>query len=118
MFFKKSRGKIFGVELNAAERRALEIEADREAAKAYAEYDRKNANEIDAIFLTYLHERYGWGHDRLKQAYMGIAPEIEKLAERYEMTGEGDRVFLATHMLKEIGVDIEEWRKEVERNVL
>lgn len=110
----KVNGQVVGGYLSAAEKKALDIEA----RKVYAEYDRKNANEIDAIFLAYLHSKYGWMHDRLKQAYMGIAPEIEKLAERYEMTGEGDRVFLATYKLKEIGVDIEEWRKEVERSVL
>jgi hypothetical protein len=112
MIVKKAGKQVIGAHLTNAEQKALDIEI----RKVYAEYDRKNANELDAIFLMYLHLKYGWGHDRLKQAYFGIAPEIEKLAERYEMTGEGDRVFLATHMLKKMGCDIEEWAKEVEKN--
>ena len=106
----KSAGRVIGGRMTVAEQKALDIEA----AKAYAEYDRKNANEIDAILLCYLNLKYGWAYKKLKEAYFGIAPEIEKLAERYEMTGNGDRVWLATHHLKEMGIDIEEWRKELE----
>jgi hypothetical protein len=113
MIVKKINGQVFGAQLNKKEQKALDIEV----AKVYAEYDRKNANEIDAIFLCYLNLKYGWGYDRLKQAYFGIAPEIEKLAERYEITGNGDRVWLATHHLKEMGIDIEEWSKELEREL-
>lgn len=109
----KTNGQVIGGHLTNAEKKALDIEA----RKSYAEYDRKNANEIDAIFLAYMHLRYGWMHDRLKQLYFGIYPEIMKLADRYEMTDEGDMIFLATHLLKEIGVDIEAWAKEVERGV-
>lgn len=111
MTVKKSAGQVIGGHLTNAEKKALDIEA----RKSYAEYDRKNANEIDAIFLLYLHERYGWDEEQLRDAYMGIYPAIMALADRYEMTGEGDRVFLATYKLKEIGCDVEAWSKEVER---
>lgn len=107
----KVNGQVIGGHLSAAEKKALDIEA----RKVYAEYDRKNANEIDAIFLTYLHERYGWGYDRLKQAYFGIYPAIKALADRYEMNEKGDKIWLATHKLKELGIDIDEWSKELEQ---
>lgn len=109
----KSGGKVIGGHLTNAEKKALDIEA----RKTYAEYDRKNANEIDAIFLLYLHRRYGFDEAQLKDAYVHMASKIESLAERYEMTCEGDRVFLATYKLKELGCDIEEWSKEVKLNV-
>lgn len=109
----KSGGKVIGAHLTNAEKKALDIEA----RKTYAEYDRANANEIDAIFLLYLREKYGFGHDRLKDAYIHMASEIEALAKRYEMTGEGDRVFIATYRLKELGCNVEAWSKEVQNTL-
>lgn len=105
----KSGGKVIGGHLTNAEKKALDIEA----RKTYAEYDRANANEIDAIFLLYLREKYGFEEEQLKDAYIHMASEIEKLADRYEMTGEGDRVFLATYKLKEMGCDVEKWSREI-----
>ena len=109
MIVKKSAGQVIGGHLTNAEKKALDIEA----RKTYAEYDRKNANEIDAIFLLYLSEKYDLEPDQLKDAYIHMASEIEALAKRYEMTENGDRVFLATYKLKEMGINIDEWRKEV-----
>ena len=56
MIVKKVGKHVIGGHLTAAEKKAIDIEA----RKAYAEYDRKNANELDAIWLVYLHCRYGF----------------------------------------------------------
>lgn len=72
---------------------------------------RKNCNEIDAIFLWYLHEEFGFGIKGLRQVHDGFMPRINALCERYEMSETGDDVWLCTQKLKEIGVDIEEWNK-------
>lgn len=47
MQIKKSRGKVFGASLTSAEKKAMDMEIQRQLI----EYDRKNAREIDAIVL-------------------------------------------------------------------
>ena len=108
MIIKKASGKVIGAHLTAAEKKAMNIEVQ----KQLSEYTRKHANEIDALFLWYLHEEFGFGIKRLRQVHDGFMPKIEELCNRYEMTEEGDSIWLCTHKLKEYGVDIEEWNKE------
>lgn len=107
MIVKKSGGKIFGADLTAAEKKALDIEA----RKHFAEYDRKNSNEIDAVVLWVLMSEFGFGEKRLKKFHDSFIPAVNALCERYMMEDTGDRVWLCTHMLKERGIDIEEWNK-------
>lgn len=107
MKVKKYHNTIFGMDLSSAEEKALNIEIQ----KKYAEYDRKNAIEVDAIAMVVLHEQFGFGAERLKKFYLAIKPEIDKLVSRYEME-EGDAIWLCTNKLKGIGVDLEAWHKE------
>ena len=76
--------------LSAGERQAMDMEIKRQCA----EYDKRNATEIDAMVLWILHEEFGFGPERLR---------------RYEMN---DEAWLCTRKLKEYGVDVEEWSKE------
>lgn len=105
MYPLKSGGKVYGAHLTAAERKALNIEIQ----KTMAEYDRKNADEIDAMILWALHEEFGFGRDRLERFYKAFAPKLKDLCTRYEMTDSGDVLWLCTHKLKEIDIDITEW---------
>ena len=57
MHIKKSGGKIFGADLTAAERKAMNMEIQRQLA----EYTRKHRLELDAMILWVLHAQYGWG---------------------------------------------------------
>ena len=109
----KSGGKVIGGHLSAAERKALDIEV----RKTFAEYDRKNADELDAIFLWYLHEKLSFSIEQLKDAYFDLAPSIESLCEQYDMNGSGDLTWLCTYKLKEIGVDISTWNEELGRKM-
>ena len=52
MRVKKAGGRVYGADLTAAEKKALDIELKR----YFAEYDYKNIKEIDAIVLWVLHE--------------------------------------------------------------
>lgn len=105
----KHHGKVFDAELTAAEKKAFEIIMRRYEA----EWDKKNAKELDAMFLWELHERYGWGHTRLKRFYMGFHKALNKLVERYEMENTSEeKIWLCTYKLKEYGVDLDEWEKE------
>ena len=106
----KQVGKlILGADLNEKEKKALDIELGKEFAK----YNRNNANEVDAIILWVLHDQFGFGHDRLKNFHAAFQPSLEELCKRYEMTDKDDELWLCTRKLLDIGVDIEDWNKEV-----
>lgn len=108
MIFKQAFGRIVGVQFNKAEQKIL----DEEIQKQLAEYDEKNTNEIDAMILWYLHERYGFGPKRLKEFHDFFVPAIRDLCERYEMNTPEEKRWIFTHKCKEIGADIEEWNRE------
>lgn len=109
MLFKKTKGKVYGIEMNSAEKKAMDMEIRRQMA----EYDRKNALEIDALVLWVLHERFGYGPVRLKRFHDAFVGELQELLRRYEME-ETDQVWLCTHMLANYGVNVDEWWKETE----
>ena len=109
MRVKKAFGKILGADLSSAEKKAMQIEIHRQIA----EYDRNNLNEIDAVILWTLHEEYGWGRIRLKRFYKSVNTAIRKLLDRYEMD-DSDSVWLCTYKLKEYGIDLDEWEKEIQ----
>lgn len=108
MIVKKSGGKVIGAHLTNAERKAMNIEIHKQMAR----YTRNHAVEIDALFLWYLHEELGFGVKRLKNVYLGFMPRLEAMCKRYEMTDEGDDVWLCTQKLKEIGADLHKWLEE------
>ena len=91
MQVKKAGGKVYGAVLTAAEKKAMDLEIQRELA----EYDRKHIAEIDATYYDAFHDR------------------IKELVSRYEMEDQDD-IWLCTQMLKRIGVDVEAWHKESE----
>lgn len=109
MIIKKAGGKVIGAQLTAAEKKAMNLEIQRQLG----DYTRKHAREIDALFLWFLHEEFGFGLERLKRAFTRFAPRLDAMCNRYEMNAEGDDVWLCTQKLKEIGADLEQWEKEV-----
>ena len=76
-------------------------------------YDRKNELELDAIILWELHTQLGLGPKRLKKFFDGFSDSLNALVNRYEMDISDD-VWLCTHKLKEIGVDVEDWYRQKE----
>ena len=110
--FKRREKSIFGCQFNAKEQEAME----REVRSQLAEWSRKNRMEIDAMFLWFMHEEFGFGMERLRRVYYGFRPYMERLAQRYEMKGE-DTPFLCTKKLLDYGIDLEEWEKVVVRLV-
>lgn len=109
MIIKKSGGVILGAELSNAEKKAMRIEIQ----KQIAEHTRKHALEIDAMFLWYMMEEFKFGPARLKKIFTEFSPRLYDLCARYEMFDKGDDVWLCTQKLKEHGVDLEEWIREV-----
>lgn len=108
MRVKKSGKMIFGAEFTAAEKKAIQ----KEFLRQFAEYDRKNGIEHDAMILWQLHEVFGFGPDRLRMFFDAFVPNIETIAENYEMQDTDDKIWLFTHKLKEYGIDLEQWYKE------
>jgi len=106
MQVKKSGGKVFGAVFTAAEKKAMEIEINRQIIES----DRKYANDIDASVLYALHVSEGFGEKRLKRFYENFAKAHEQLIKHYEMPD--DDAWLCKQKLKEIGVDIEAWNRE------
>lgn len=101
MIVKKSGKYIYGAELSAAEKKAMDIEIRRQLA----EYTKKHEQEVSAIILWELHTQLGFGHDRLKKFYDNFRPALDDLIKRYEME-DGDEAWLCTQKLKDYGFDI------------
>lgn len=102
------KGKVYGATLTAAEKKAMNIEINRQLV----ERDKQYAADIDAMVLYTLMAHYGWKKKRLKKFWDAFLSEHKALRDYYEMNEPGDNEWLAHRMLKEIGVDIEEWYKE------
>lgn len=99
MKVKKAGKRVFGAVMSAAEKKAMDMEIQRQL------------REIDALVLWELREQLGFGNKRLKKFYDNFSRGIEALIRRYEME-QGDDVWLCTYKLKEIGCDLEKWEKE------
>lgn len=108
MRVKQHKGKVYGAELTAKERRAMELEISRQIAEA----ERKHENDLDILVLYVLHVHLGFGKKRLRRFYEAFTIEHDKLVEHYEMPD--DDVWLADFKLKKIGVDVAEWNAEKE----
>ena len=65
------------------------------------------------MFLWYMHEKYGHGPIRLKDAHHDFKPKLEALCQRYEMETDEDKIWLCTKKLLDYGVDIEAWNAEL-----
>lgn len=107
MHVKKIKGKVYGANFTATERKAMEIEIN----KQLAESSRKHELEVDAMILWELHEQLGFGPKRLKRFFDNFNVAMDGLIKRYE-TSDSDKSHLCSYKLKEIGVDVEEWYKE------
>lgn len=93
MRVKQYKGTVYGADLTAKERRAMNIEINRQIVEA----DRKYLNNVDAMILYFLHKHLGFGKKRLRRAW-----------EQFTV----DDAWLADRKLKEIGVDVAAWNDE------
>lgn len=108
MTFKTHCGKVFGVELTAAEKKAMNLEINRQLI----ERDKQYAEDIDAMVLYTLMTHYGWGKKRLKEFWDAFIESHNALREFYQMDAPGENEWLAHRKLKEKGVDIHKWYEE------
>jgi len=108
MRVKQYKGQVFGADLTAKERKALNIEINRQIVEA----DRKYMNNVDALFLYFLHKHLGFGKKRLRKAWEQFSVIHDDLVSYYQMPEDG--AWLAERKLKEIGVDVAAWNAEKE----
>lgn len=106
MRIKQMGNRIYGAELTAKERKAMDIEIKKQIAKM----EREHAIALDALVLYALHKHLGWGKTRLRRFYEAFTAEHDKLIKHYEMTDD-DNAWLAEEKLKEIGVDVAAWNE-------
>jgi hypothetical protein len=112
MRVKKFNGKPYGVEFTAQERKAMNLEINRQIA----ERDEKYKEDIDAMILYVLMAHYGWKKKRLRKFWNAFVEEHKALREFYQMNEDGDAEWLSHRMLKDIGVDIHQWYEEDNKN--
>lgn len=106
MQIKKSGGKVFGAVLTAAEKKAMELEINRQIAEA----DKRYIDDIDAMVLYTLRVYLGFGPKRLRKFWDALSTEHDRLIQHYQMPD--DYTWLCKEMLKHIGVDVEAWNRE------
>lgn len=106
MLVKKSGGKVFGAVLTAVEKKAMDMEINRQIVEA----DRRYTDDIDAMVLYTLRVHLGFGVKRLRRFYEAFSAEHDRLIQHYEMPD--DYVWLCKEKLKEIGVDVGAWNRE------
>lgn len=106
MLVKKAGGKVYGATFTVAERKAMEMEINRQIIEA----DKRYTDDIDAMVLYTLSVHLGFGPKRLRKFYEAFAAEHDRLVQHYEMPEEYP--WLCKEMLKKIGVDVEQWNRE------
>ena len=108
MIVKKSGKKVIGAHLSVAERKAMEIEINNQIAEASLEHQRR----LEATVLYVLHEEFGFGKDRLRRFYESFDQNMTTLRCFYELP-DSDAAFICDLKLKDMGIDLDEWRKEL-----
>lgn len=79
MQIKKSGGKVFGAVLTAAEKKAMELEINRQIAEA----DKRYIDDIDAMVLYTLRVYLGFGPKRLRKFWDALSAEHDRLIQHY-----------------------------------
>lgn len=110
MLIKRTGKRVYGAVFTAKEQKAIDIEVGRQLA----EYTRKHRKEVDSAFLWALHEEFGFGYKRLKRLYKRFFRRIDNLITHYEL-GDLDRSWICQKLLKDYGIDLDEWAKETKK---
>lgn len=112
MVVKKAGGKIYGAVLTSAEKKAMNMEIERQLA----EYTRKHEVELNAMILYVLHEQLGFGEQRLRKFFMtGSRWRLTHWSNTTRWTMKTPSG-LCTRKLLDMGIDVEKWCDE-SRNI-
>ena len=95
---------------NAAQRKALRAECVKEFDKLLADYNRQVALQV----LYILRFDFGFGQERLRRFSDKLAEMQITTIDRYEAT-DGDVPDICEIKLRDSGINVEEFLKEVEK---
>ena len=87
----------------------MRMAMDHEINQQCLEADERLALDIDTMVLWTLHRHLGFGVKRLHDFYVAMAAEHRRMREYYQL----DDLYPERYKLKELGVDVEQWQKEV-----
>ena len=110
MRVKKVDGKVYGADFTAAERKAMNIEINRQII----ENEKKYAKDFDATILYLLRKKYGFGYKRLKEFFMDFEKVQEELIAYYQMDEQDGPWLCARKLQEECAIDLDEWYREKE----
>ena len=89
-------------------RKAMNDEINRQIVERSEKYYRA----MDIIALYTLHKQFGFGKRRLKEFFDEFRNQYQHLQDYYMMPD--DVEWVAEYKLKEAGIDIDEWYRELE----
>lgn len=84
---------------------AMREEINRQCLEA----DARLTLDMDTVVLWTLHRHLGFGRKRLHDFYLAMAAEHQRMREYYQI----DDLYPERYKLKELGVDVEAWQKEI-----
>ena len=88
--------------------------ARQEVKHILLEEERTINNYLDVSILYAMHELFGFGKDRLKRFYMRFGEIHRAFVDHYLSANRDEAEWVYDKKLKEIGVDVAEWRKELD----
>ena len=84
-----------------------------EINKQILEHDSSFSVDSDAAVLWTLHTVFGFGKKRLRRFWEACYSEHQNVREYYMADSSEETAWICRSKLKEIGVDIEKWYKEI-----
>lgn len=90
---------------------------DREVKAHFTRVWDTLAKAMDACYLIELHTnpQIRFGKKRLKRAWLSVIKETEALRKRFDVMNCEELAEVTQRELKRIGVDLDEWYREYER---
>ena len=80
-----------------------------EVKKQFDKYVEEKFTDMDTVILWNLHETFGFGKVKLRRYFDSYMTKVKQAQDDY-----GDvTYFKMREALKRIGVDVEEWEKEI-----
>lgn len=96
-----------------AERKAMKDEINRQIIQADAQYSRDLI--VSVLWALHVYPKTKYAKKRLKDFYMTFDEVHQDMLDYYKMRDE-DTAWLCDRKLKEIGVDIDEWERELKHD--
>ena len=98
--------ELGGKMMTPAMQRAMEHEINQQCL----EHDERLSLDIDTVVLWTLHQHLGFGKKRLHDFYIAMTAEHRRMRECYQT----DDLYPERYKLRELGVDVEQWQKEIQ----